>query len=233
MSDGLGGNMSCSHSGKIANESGALTERLRVRAPMIITTPLRSFVDVTLATILLLLLSPVLLAIAIAITLTSPGPVFFIQDRIGRDGRLFPFVKFRTMVDGAHLQREEVLGTPDEGMLERYQNDPRITPVGKFLRRWSVDELPQLLNVAWGHMSIVGPRPILVEEESLLGANDHERHDAKPGLTGLWQISGRKETTWEERMDLDIEYVRTSSLRGDALIMARTVKVIIKGDGAC
>lgn len=195
--------------------------------------PARAVLDAILAAILLFFLTPVLLTIALAVSLTSRGPVFFVQDRIGRHGQLFPFVKFRTMNRGAHLLRSEVLGTPDEDMLERYQDDPRITSVGKFLRRWSVDELPQLLNVVAGHMAIVGPRPILEDEECLLEPRHRERHDVKPGLTGLWQVSGRKETSWEERMDLDVEYVRSRSFSGDVSIMARTAGVVVRGDGAC
>ena len=114
----------------------------------------------------------------------------------GARGRPFYFVKFRTMVDGAHLMREEVLGTPDPDMPERYRHDPRITPVGRFLRRWSLDELPQLVNVLTGSMSVVGPRPMLLEEAHLLDDADQRRHLTKPGLTGLWQISGRKQTSW-------------------------------------
>jgi lipopolysaccharide/colanic/teichoic acid biosynthesis glycosyltransferase len=206
--------------------------RLPSRTHQVNRLTAKSVVDVAMAFALVLVLSPILLLIAVVIKSTSRGPVFFVQDRIGRGEVLFPMLKFRTMRDGAHLERDDVLGTPDEEMLDRYKNDPRITRVGGFLRRWSMDELPQLINVAVGHMAIVGPRPILEAEEGLLEEPHHDRHLAKPGLTGLWQISGRKETTWEKRMELDLEYVRTMSVRADVVIMARTAGVIIKGDGS-
>lgn len=192
----------------------------------------RRIADATLAFLLLVMLLPLFLVIAVAIRLSSPGPVFYTQRRVGRDGALFPFIKFRTMVPGADQQRADVLGTPDEEMAERYRQDPRITPVGRILRRWSVDELPQLVNVLRGDMSLVGPRPILPEELPLLDSHHHERHLCRPGLTGLWQISGRKETSWDERMELDLAYVRAQSLATDARILGRTVSVVIRGDGA-
>ncbi len=188
--------------------------------------------DLVGALVLLLALLPLFVAVAMAIRLSGPGPVFYAQWRVGRDGRLFPFLKFRTMVPGADALRQEILGTPDADMAARYRSDPRITRVGAVLRRWSVDELPQLWNVVRGEMALVGPRPILPEELPLLAARQHRRHDCRPGLTGLWQVSGRKETTWEQRMDLDLTYVATRSLRGDLRILRATVGVVVRGDGA-
>jgi exopolysaccharide biosynthesis polyprenyl glycosylphosphotransferase len=188
--------------------------------------------DRVMATLLLVALLPLFAAIALAIRLTSRGSVFFIQERIGRRGRPFRFVKFRTMVDGAHALRGDVLGTPDPGMPDRYRTDPRITAVGRFLRRWSLDELPQLANVLSGSMSVVGPRPMLLEEAHLLDDGDQRRHLTKPGLTGLWQISGRKETSWQERMQLDLDYVERWSPALDLVILARTVRVVLSGNGA-
>ena len=193
---------------------------------------LRVAVDSVIATLILVLLTPVLLVIALAIKLSGGGPVFYVQERIGRGGGLFPFVKFRTMVQGADKMRSEVLGTPDDEMPDRYRRDPRITPVGQVLRRWSLDELPQLVNVARGEMALVGPRPILPEESVLVDERSEERHRCRPGLTGLWQVSGRKETSWDERMDLDLEYVRTQSFGNDLKIIARTFAVVLRGDGA-
>lgn len=184
------------------------------------------------AALLLILLLPVLLVISAAIKMTSRGPAFFVQDRVGRNGEPFPFIKFRTMIPGADTQRKDVLGLPDEDMPERYRSDPRITPVGRLLRRWSIDELPQLINVLRGDMSLVGPRPIIMEELPLLKPREHDRHLCRPGLTGLWQVSGRKETTWEERIELDLEYVRSRSLATDARILGRTFLVVVRGDGA-
>lgn len=188
--------------------------------------------DAAIAGLFLFLLIPLFVFIAMAIKLTSRGPIFYSQMRVGRDGQLFPFVKFRTMIPGADEMRAEVLGTPDDEMPDRYRSDPRITAVGRVLRRWSVDELPQLLNVLRGEMSLVGPRPILPEELPLLDARHHDRHLCRPGLTGLWQVSGRKETSWQERMDLDLAYVRQQSFATDVRIVGRTVGVVVRGDGA-
>jgi lipopolysaccharide/colanic/teichoic acid biosynthesis glycosyltransferase len=189
-------------------------------------------VDAGGALLLLLLLLPLMLFIALAIKINSPGRVLYTQDRSGRGGARFRFIKFRTMVPDADTMRSEVLGTPDADMVQRYRTDPRITPVGRVLRRWSVDELPQLFNVVRGDMSLVGPRPLLPEEVDLLSPQHHERHRCRPGLTGLWQVSGRKETSWEERMDLDIEYVENHSLTNDVVILGRTVGVVLRGHGA-
>ena len=190
------------------------------------------FGDRLLAGLLLLALLPVFLVIALLIKVGSRGPVFFSQDRVGLHGQLFPFFKFRTMIPGADAMRDEALGTPDEDMTDQYRSDPRITRVGHFLRRWSLDELPQLLNVARGEMAIVGPRPMLPREVALLERPHHRRHDATPGLTGLWQVSGRKETTWTERMELDLRYVDEQSARFDLDIIRRTVSVVLRGEGA-
>jgi lipopolysaccharide/colanic/teichoic acid biosynthesis glycosyltransferase len=136
------------------------------------------------------------------------------------------------MIVGAADLRDDVLGTPDEEMADRYKSDPRIYPFGKFLRRFSLDELPQLLSVIKGDMSLVGPRPLLPDELDLLGNDDHRRHLAKPGLTGLWQVSGRKETSWEERMQMDLHYVHNWSIGLDLGIVLRTIKVVATGHGS-
>ena len=192
----------------------------------------RRVFDAIAAAVALVILLPLILAIAMAIRLTTAGPAFYVQKRVGLNGDLFPFIKFRTMVPGAELMRAEVLGLPDEDMPDRYRADPRITRVGRVLRRWSIDELPQLVNVLRGDMSLVGPRPIMPEELPLVEACYQARHQCRPGLTGLWQVSGRKETTWEERMALDVQYVQSQSLVTDARILTKTVSVVIKGDGA-
>jgi lipopolysaccharide/colanic/teichoic acid biosynthesis glycosyltransferase len=201
-----------------------------------VATPPRSTVkralDIATATLLLIMALPFMLLIALAITLTSRGPALLVQDRVGRDGELFRMLKFRTMVRGADEYRDEIIGTPDDGILDRYRTDPRITMIGRILRRWSIDELPQLVNVVGGSMSLVGPRPILPEERVLLGNDHHLRHAVKPGLTGLWQISGRKEVTWDDRMTLDMRYINDWSPSLDAMIVRKTFTVIIKGVGA-
>lgn len=192
----------------------------------------RTFLDSVAAAMLLVVLLPLMAVIALAIKATSRGPVFYTQPRIGRGGEHFDFIKFRTMVPDADKLRAQVLGVPDDEMTQRYRTDPRITPVGRVLRRWSVDELPQLINVIRTEMSLVGPRPLLPEEVDLLAPHHHHRHACRPGLTGLWQVSGRKETSWEERMKLDIEYVRHRSLTLDLAIIIRTIRVVFRGEGA-
>jgi len=188
--------------------------------------------DLVIAGIATVILLPFMLAIAIGVFISNPGPIFFIQDRVGLSGSLFKFVKFRTMIVGAQHMRQDVLGTPDEEMTNRYKNDPRIYPFGRILRRFSLDELPQLLSVISGKMSIVGPRPLLIEELELLGDEDHRRHLTKPGLTGLWQINGRKETTWDERIQLDLRYVHHWSVGLDIGIIVKTIKVVLTGHGS-
>lgn len=188
--------------------------------------------DLALVIPSLILLSPLFIAIAVAIILNSRGSVLYSQQRIGQDGKLFIFPKFRTMKPGSDAMRLEVLGRPDENMAERYKNDPRITKVGRLLRRFSLDEFPQLWCVLIGTMSIVGPRPILPEEEEQLGDFHFRRQIAKPGLTGIWQVSGRKDTSWEERMVFDVKYVQEWSIALDMILIARTFKAIASGRGS-
>jgi lipopolysaccharide/colanic/teichoic acid biosynthesis glycosyltransferase len=136
------------------------------------------------------------------------------------------------MKPGSDAIRLDVIGRPDENIAERYRNDPRITRFGRLLRRYSFDELPQLWCVLTGSMSLVGPRPILPEEEEQLGDFHFRRHIAKPGLTGIWQVSGRKDTSWEERMTFDVKYVQEWSIGLDLILLARTLKVVIEGKGS-
>lgn len=188
--------------------------------------------DLFLSIPALIVFTPFFAVIALGIKLTSLGPVIYSQQRIGKNDVLFTFPKFRTMYQGADRQRLDVLGRPDEDMKERYKNDPRITPFGRFLRRFSLDELPQLWCVLIGTMSLVGPRPMLPEEEPQLAQAHFRRHIAKPGLTGIWQVSGRKETSWEERMALDIQYVQYWSVGMDLILITRTFRAILSGEGA-
>ncbi len=193
---------------------------------------LKRVVDIIVGSIMIVLTSPLWAISAVAVRLSGPGPIIYRHQRVGRNGNLFTFPKFRTMVDGADQQRVAVIGRPDENIEERYRRDPRITKVGRVLRRWSLDELPQFVNVVGGSMSLVGPRPILPSEADLLAGVDHRRHLATPGLTGLWQINGRKETTWDDRILLDLQYVQEWSLLLDAVILVRTFKAIVWARGA-
>ena len=188
--------------------------------------------DIVFGAFLFVLFLPLMAIAAIGIKLTSRGPILYSQERVGRGGKPIVITKFRTMYVGADEQREEVIGRPDEKILDRYRRDPRITPFGRFLRRWSIDETPQVFNVLRGNMSLVGPRPVLLDEIPLLADADHRRHLTKPGLTGLWQVSGRKGVDWDERMRLDLDYVEHWSPALDLVIVAKTFKAVLMGDGA-
>ncbi|KQP84539.1 exopolysaccharide biosynthesis polyprenyl glycosylphosphotransferase [Aeromicrobium sp. Leaf291] len=181
----------------------------------------------------LLVLSPVLLAIAVAVRASSPGPVIFRQERTGRDGKPFTMLKFRTMVvDAEERLADLVLRNEGAGPLFKLDDDPRVTRVGRLLRRTSLDELPQLVNVLLGHMSLVGPRPALPRETAQYSQWVWRRLHVRPGLTGLWQVSGRSQLSWEESIRLDLQYVNTWSLRLDAKILLRTVRAVVARDGA-
>jgi lipopolysaccharide/colanic/teichoic acid biosynthesis glycosyltransferase len=185
--------------------------------------------DLALTLAAMPIIGPALLVCALAIKLDSPGPVLFVQDRIGRDGRLFRMYKLRTMVANAE---ELKAATLDEHTIYfKTLDDPRITRVGRFLRKTSIDELPQLINVIRGDMSLVGPRPTSANsvEYELWHA---ERLEVRPGLTGLWQVHGRNQTTFEERVRMDIDYIENLSLLHDLRLIAQTVGVVVKGKGA-
>ena len=188
--------------------------------------------DIVFGLVFFVLFLPFMIIAGIGTFATSRGPIFYTQKRVGRGGELITVAKFRTMYVGADKIRHEVIGTPDEKIFERYKNDPRITPFGRILRRWSIDEMPQVVNVIAGNMSLVGPRPVLPEELGLFDDADHRRHLTKPGLTGLWQVSGRKEVDWDERMRMDLDYVENWSPALDLVIVAKTAKVVLTGKGA-
>jgi exopolysaccharide biosynthesis polyprenyl glycosylphosphotransferase len=187
--------------------------------------------DRTFATLALLLLSPVLLAAALAVKLTSSGPVLYRSERIGVGGVPFEMLKFRSMVNDADEVKAQ-LESDSDGVLFKMKNDPRVTKVGALLRRYSIDELPQLLNVLRGDMSIVGPRPPLRSEVEQYGEGVHRRLLVKQGITGLWQVSGRSDLSWEDAVRLDLDYVENWSLVRDIQIIWRTVKAVLLSDGA-
>ncbi|WES62915.1 sugar transferase [Microbacter sp. GSS18] len=189
--------------------------------------------DVVLAAVALVLLSPVMLAIAAAIRATSRGPALFLQTRVGLDGREFRMVKFRTMVHNAEELLTDVHALQDAGneVLFKMQRDPRATRIGAFLRRYSLDELPQLFNVVTGSMSLVGPRPPLPREVAKYADHVHRRFMVKPGITGLWQVSGRSSLSWEESVRLDLSYVENWTLVGDLVILFRTARAALRPGG--
>jgi lipopolysaccharide/colanic/teichoic acid biosynthesis glycosyltransferase len=189
--------------------------------------------DITVAATLLLLLSPIFLLVFCLIKASSRGPVHFRQRRIGHGCREFDMLKFRSMRHGAHLIEDTLILDEQHQHFFKLRTDPRITPLGKWLRRFSLDELPQLWNVLTGDMSLVGPRPVLVSEfQKTPSMANHPRFQAKPGLTGLWQISGRSNCTDDERLRLDFEYTRRRSFAFDLLILIKTVPAVVSGDGA-
>lgn len=193
----------------------------------------RSF-DIAFSALALALLAPVLLAITIGVKATSPGPVLFRQQRIGLHGTPFTMLKFRTMVVGAESMLPGLQAQADAGnsVLFKMKDDPRTTRLGRFLRRYSLDELPQFINSLVGSMSVVGPRPPLPNEVARYEEHVNRRFLAKPGITGLWQVSGRSELSWEDSVRLDLFYVENWSLTGDLVIIYRTVVAMIKGKGA-
>jgi exopolysaccharide biosynthesis polyprenyl glycosylphosphotransferase len=193
----------------------------------------KGVVDRVGATVLLLLLLPVLLTSIVAIKLDSRGPVLFRQHRIGRNGSTFPMLKLRTMYVGAENALPTLTAESDgNGILFKLRSDPRVTRVGRTLRRFSVDELPQLLNVLRGEMSLVGPRPPLASEVERYGLDMHRRFLVKPGLTGLWQVSGRSDLSWEDSVRIDVRYVENWSLAFDLMILWKTVGAVFRGSGA-
>ncbi len=172
-------------------------------------------------------------AAALAVRLTSPGPVFFVQTRIGQGGVPFRMVKFRSMYADAEARRAELLSDSDrDGVCFKARRDPRVTPVCRLLRRTSLDELPQLLNVLKGEMSLVGPRPALPEEVAAYPRAALERLSVPAGISGLWQVSGRADLGFEEMVALDIAYARTAGLRTDISILLRTVTAVLTARGA-
>ncbi|HEV8305245.1 MAG TPA: sugar transferase [Gemmatimonadales bacterium] len=194
---------------------------------------IKRVMDVLLAVALLLLLAPLLGLLALAVKVTSRGPVFFVQQRIGQHGTVFPMLKFRSMYDGAERAEAALAARRRDRTFLKIANDPRTTPLGRWLRLASLDELPQLFNVLRGDMSIVGPRPILpCDLGKFPRGHQMRRFTAKPGITGLWQVSGRSLCTDEERIQLDLVYVDCWSLWLDVLILARTVPVVVTGLGA-
>jgi lipopolysaccharide/colanic/teichoic acid biosynthesis glycosyltransferase len=185
------------------------------------------------ASLLLLLLSPLLLGVVLAIRLGDHGPILFPQVRIGHLGRGFVLWKFRTMRVGAEHEREALLALNEhDGVLFKIRCDPRVTRVGRWLRRYSLDELPQLWNVLAGSMSLVGPRPPLPAEADVYPDDVQRRLLVKPGITGLWQVSGRSDLSWEETVRLDLHYVENWSVAMDVMLLWRTVATVLGGSGA-
>ena len=188
--------------------------------------------------VLIVLLTPLMILIAAFLKVSGRGPVLFAQERVGKNGKRFKCLKFRTMVVNAEESLQTYLSQRPDARREwiktqKLRDDPRVTALGRVMRRSSLDELPQLFNVLAGQMSLVGPRPIIEEEIPRYGDRILVYMTVRPGLTGLWQISGRSKCTYEERVALDVRYVSEWKLRTDIMILLRTVPVLLFQDGSC
>ena len=189
--------------------------------------------DLILAVLFLVLALPIYLVVAVAIRLDTPGPIFFVQTRVGYQGREFAFYKFRSMRVDAEQVRETLLRHNEAtGPLFKMRQDPRITRVGRVIRKYSLDELPQLIHVLRGQMSLVGPRPALPREVSTYSDSQRERLAVLPGLTGLWQVSGRSDLSFDRSVELDLEYIKRRSVFYNIYLLFRTVSVVFTGRGA-
>ncbi len=218
----------------LLRRSKALLSRLRWWLGTRSTPRVRRLLDIVVAGSALLLASPVMLISALAIRLESPGPVFFAQQRVGLRGTPFRLWKFRSMYVDAEARQAELM-TKNEmqgGVLFKMQNDPRVTRVGRFIRRFSIDELPQLWNVLRGDMAVVGPRPALPKEVAQYDLQQRHRLLARPGITCTWQVSGRSRIPFEQQVAMDVEYIHRASLSTDVHLLIKTVPAVISGDGA-
>lgn len=196
----------------------------------------RSF-NIILALGAIVFFAPLMLFVALAVALTSRGPIIFVHHRVGQNGDFFPCLKFRTMVVNSDEALRRVLETSADARAEwnkdhKLKNDPRITPIGKWLRKFSLDELPQLFNILSGHMSVVGPRPIVADEIEKYGNYFADYCTVRPGLTGLWQVSGRNDVDYAERVQLDVTYARNRSLMFDINIILRTIPAVLGSRGS-
>ena len=195
---------------------------------------LKRIIDIAVSVLALAALSPVFLVLALAVKLTSPGPVIFAQTRVGRFGRHFTFYKFRSMYRDAEARKAALLAANEskDGVIFKMKDDPRITPVGRFIRKFSLDELPQLFNVLIGDMSLVGPRPPVPSEVREYTLEDRKRLNVIPGITCIWQVSGRSDIPFNEQVRLDKEYIGNRSFWRDIVILFKTVPAILSGKGA-
>ena len=194
----------------------------------------KRFFDILFSLSMIFITSPIMLITAVSILIESGFPIFFSQKRIREGNRVFSLLKFRSMCIDAESKKKELLEQNEvsDGVIFKMKNDPRITRVGKFIRRFSIDELPQLFNILKGDMTLVGPRPPLEQEIKAYSLDDKKRLHVKPGLTGLWQVSGRSETTFQKQVHLDESYIRSGSLKKDFIILLKTIPAVIKGRGS-
>ena len=194
----------------------------------------KRFMDIILSVFAVILGSPVFLITALLVKITSPGPIIFSQVRVGKFGRHFKFYKFRSMYIDAEARKAELMkhNESGDGVIFKMKRDPRITPIGRFIRKFSIDELPQLFNVILGDMSLVGPRPPLPSEVRTYTLEERKRLNITPGITCLWQVSGRSELPFSKQIALDKEYIASKSAWKDFLILLKTIPAILTGKGA-
>ena len=215
----------------VSKTKGSVREKYEVKARYI---KVKRAIDCILSIMALIILSPIYLIIALAVKIDSPGPVFFKHTRIGKNGKTIKIYKYRTMFTNA----EELIKQFTPEQMKEYkenfklENDPRITKVGKFLRKTSLDELPQLLNIVKGELALIGPRPVVKDELEKYGENAEKFLSVTPGLTGNWAASGRSNTTYEERMEMELWYVDNISFKTDIQIFFKTIVAVIKKEGA-
>lgn len=190
--------------------------------------------DIVVSLAVLIILSPLMMLVALLIVLEDRGRIIYRQVRVGKDGRHFYFYKFRSMIDGADQQKERLLASNQsgDGVIFKMQSDPRVTRIGRFIRKYSIDELPQLFNVLAGDMSLVGPRPPLPGEVSLYTIEDRKRLHVLPGITCIWQVSGRSNIPFKQQVQLDKEYIRSQGLWQDLKILLKTIPAVFTGRGA-
>ena len=194
----------------------------------------KRFMDILLAVMSIIIGSPLFLLTALLVKVTSPGPIIFSQVRVGKYGRHFKFYKFRSMYIDAEARKAELLkhNESGDGVIFKMKHDPRITPVGRFIRKFSIDELPQLFNVLLGDMSLVGPRPPLPGEVKTYSIEERKRLNITPGITCIWQVSGRSELPFQQQIALDKQYIAIRSAWKDLLILLKTIPAILTGKGA-
>lgn len=223
-----------------SDREGATRRPERIESPLCTSKWRRGTkrtIDVIGATVSLVLMFPIMVLVSLAIVVDSPGSPIFVHERVGRRGRPFGVMKFRTMSCRDEDGWERKIGADPDLALEwsqtwKVRHDPRVTRIGRWLRKFSVDELPQLLNVLAGHMSLVGPRPVVPGELELFGDTAPTILSVRPGITGLWAVSGRNEVSYEERVQLEASYVDRWTLGRDAAILLRTIPCIVRGRGA-
>lgn len=204
-------------------------------ARVLVSRTAKRVLDVVLSSVGLILLSPIFLLACLLIKLTDRGPIFYLQTRIGKDGRPFRFLKFRSMVVQAHCLKDTLQAQNDHGsdsVTFKLKNDPRVTWIGRILRRTSIDELPQFLNVLFGDMSLVGPRPGLPEEVARYSPYEFQRLHALPGITCLWQVNGRAHLPFADQVRLDLEYIEKRTLWLDIVLLLKTVPAVLSCRGA-